>query len=262
MIIISLFIYLYPFYKFFFTDTSILVDERLTLITGAGNSCLLETDSAIVVIDTKMGDMGERLYQKAREKAGNKKIIVINTHLHGDHIYGNRYFKNCNIYIGNYTPDFAKQKIKKEDFPTVFVQDSLILKLGDETICLYNIGQAHTFADMVVFLQNRNILVTGDIVFNKINPALIYDDGSDINKWLKVLEILPAIRPFEVVIPGHGELGGPEIVEEMRQYFYDMKEAAKNAETKKQIKEKYKDWMKMPLMSSPGATISFINDHP
>lgn len=261
LILIALFIYLYPFYKFFFNDTSIVIDERLTLITGAGNSCLLETDSAIVVVDTKMGKMGERLSQKAKDKAGKRKIIVINTHFHGDHIYGNRYFKNCPIYIGPYTVDLVGKNIQKEDFPTDYVKDSLTLKLGDEILHLYSIGQAHTFADLVVWMEKRKILVTGDLVFNKINPALIKEDGSDVNKWIKALDGLFVNRSCEAVIPGHGELGGTEIINEMKQYFIDMKSAAGNSDRIKQIKLKYKEWMNMPLMASTGRTIDFIKEN-
>jgi glyoxylase-like metal-dependent hydrolase (beta-lactamase superfamily II) len=42
----------------------------------------------VVVIDTKMMSNSEDLYKFAKEKAGQKPVIVINTHYHPDHVKG------------------------------------------------------------------------------------------------------------------------------------------------------------------------------
>ncbi len=262
VLMMALIIYLYPFYKFFFTDNSTIIDEKLTMIEGAGNSCLLETDSAIVVIDTKMGKMGGNLEKLVREKANKKKIIVINTHIHGDHIYGNRNFKNCDIYMGAYDSIFAKDNIEPEDYPTHFVKDSVVLKLGDETLVLFNIGQAHTHADMVIYMKTRKLLVSGDLVFNQINPALIREDGTDIDKWILALEVLPAKWEIHTIIPGHGNPGGIDLLHDLRAYFKDFKEATLSEIKVEEMNAKYESWMKMPLMSSPARTLDYIRENP
>ncbi len=262
VMMMALIIYLYPFYTFFFTDNSTIIDEKLTMISGAGNSCLLETDSAIVVIDTKMGKMGKNLEVLARGKANNKKIIVINTHIHGDHIYGNRNFKNCTIYMGAYGSIFAKANIEPEDYPTHFVKDSIVLKLGDETLVLYNIGQAHTFADMVIYMKTRKLLVSGDLIFNQIHPALIREDGTNIEKWNRALDILPGLWEIQTIIPGHGNPGGIDLLLDLKTYFIDLKKASLSEKTSEEILLKYKSWMKMPLMSSTERTLDYIRENP
>ncbi len=50
---VLLIIRVYPFYQFFFTAETTEIDPRLTVMTAGGNSGLLVTDSAVVVIDTK-----------------------------------------------------------------------------------------------------------------------------------------------------------------------------------------------------------------
>jgi cyclase len=256
---ICLLLYIYPFYHFFFTAESTVIDKDLTVMSGAGNSGILVTDSAVVVIDTKMGSMAKKLYKLAREKAGDKKIIVINTHFHGDHLYGNKYFKGCPIYIGGYNADFATKIIGIENMPTVFVFDSLILPLGNETIALYNMGRAHTFSDLVIYLQNRKLLFSGDLVFNRINPVLIREDGSNIKRWMKVLGQLPARWDIRTIVPGHGNVGGPELAVEMKQYFEDMTVAATKPDKASEMFNKYNEWMRMPLMSSPDRTVDYIH---
>ena len=252
-------IYIYPFYKFFFTPVTTIVSPQLTLISGSGNSSILNADSAVLVVDTKMASMAKDLYETVKEIAGTKKIIVINTHLHDDHIHGNYLFTGSKIYIGSYDKAFAAKSIKLKDMPTDFVADSLLLNLGNEVAVLLNIGQAHTFSDLVVYLRQSKTLITGDIVFNKINPALIRENGTDIKKWMAALERLSKRWDIRKVVPGHGDAGGPELLSEMIQYFTDMKMAAADKTQADALKKKYDGWMKMPLMSSPGSTIDFIN---
>jgi len=237
---------------------SIAEDTKLEVLTGAGNTGFLITDSAIVVIDTKMGKMGRELADKAIETAGGRKIIVINTHFHGDHSFGNRNFKHCAIYTGGYDTAFARQNFKPEDFPTVFIKDSLILNLGDETLEMYTLGQGHTFADLAVYLQKREILFAGDLVFNRIHPALIRDDGTDLGSWISILEKIPHRWEISKIIPGHGDPGGIELIHEMKQYFTDMQYAASHPDSIKVIKSRYQDWMRMPFMASAKKTVCFI----
>jgi glyoxylase-like metal-dependent hydrolase (beta-lactamase superfamily II) len=252
-------IYIYPFYSFFFTPVTTSVSPQLTVISGSGNSSIVKTDSAVLVIDTKMASMAKDLYETVKEIAGTRKIIVINTHLHDDHIHGNYLYIGSKIYIGSYDKAFAVKSIKLKDMPTNFVADSVVLNLGNEEAVLLNIGQAHTFSDLVVYLRKSKTLIAGDIVFNKINPALIRDDGTAIEKWMAALDRLSKRWDIHKVVPGHGDAGGPELLSEMKQYFTDMETAAKDKTQTDALKKKYDGWMKMPLMSSPGSTIDFIN---
>ncbi len=253
-------IYMYPFYTFFFTPVTTVIRPEFTVISGGGNSSILVTDSALLVVDTKMGSMAKDLFKTVKGKAGIKKIIVINTHLHGDHCYGNYLFNGSKIYIGDYNKAFAEKSMKPEDMPTDFIADSLVLSLGNEDVVLLNVGQAHTFSDMVIYLKNRKILITGDVVFNKINPALIRSDGTDIEKWMAVLDKLSKRWEISTVVPGHGDIGGPEILAAMKEYFADMELAASDKSSADVNKKKYDGWREMPLMSSPARTIKFIKD--
>ncbi len=253
-----LIIYMYPFYHFFFTAETIEIDKDLSVLSGAGNTGILVTDSAVVVIDTKMGSMAKDLFKLAKEKAGNKKIIVINTHFHGDHINGNQYFISCPIYIGSYDTGFVRKNIEAKNRPHFFIKDSLVLLLGNETVAIYNMGQGHTYDDLVVYLKNRKLLFSGDLVFNRINPALMREDGSDIEKWKQLLDEIPQRWVIQTVVPGHGKQGGTEMMTALKQYFLDMQEAAANPDKTSEIKARYKDWMKLPMMASPERTIDFI----
>jgi cyclase len=252
-------IFFYPVYRFMYTEGSRVVDKDLTIVQGGGgNSGVLLTDSALVVIDTKMGGDAEKLYNLAKTKAGTKKIIVINTHYHGDHVKGNRFYKGCAIYLGSYDQKFLLDDIGPENMPNQFVKDSLILNLGNEMVCLYNLGQAHTRNDMVVLLKNRKVLFTGDLVFHNVNPFVMRESGANVDKWIGALDYLMNIPDIVMVIPGHGEPGDKAMIASMRNYFLDMKVAAADPTKEKEMKLKYKDWVEVPMMTSPQATIDYI----
>jgi len=259
VIIIGAIILFYPMARMMTQKDIVRLDQSLTLMLGGGgNSGIIIGDSAVVVIDTKMMGSSENLYEFAKEKAGQKPIIVINTHYHGDHVKGNKFFKGSRIYIGSYEKEFLQKNIDAENQPTDFVKDSLLLDLGNEKVYLYNLGQAHTFNDLVVYLSNHNVLFTGDLIFNRVNPVLKEESGARVSQWIHVLDIILSRWGESKIVPGHGQVGDKEMVVTMRQYFIDMTTAAMDPSKENQLKDAYKDWMKLPGMSSPEKTIEYI----
>lgn len=249
----------YPAIRNMMQKETVLIDPGLTLMLGGGgNSGIVNGDSAVVVIDTKMMGASEEVYKLAKKKAGAKPIIVINTHYHGDHTKGNKYFKGSRIYIGNYERDFLQKNIDPENQPTDFVKDSLLIDLGNEQVHLYNLGRAHTYDDMVVYLSKHNVLFTGDLIFNHTNPVLRAEGGARVSDWIQKLDSMLARWSGASVVPGHGKVGDKAMVIAMRQYFIDMTDAARNPDKEKQLAAKYSDWSTIPGMSSPESTIEFI----
>jgi glyoxylase-like metal-dependent hydrolase (beta-lactamase superfamily II) len=258
ILLLALAILIYPFFRYFFRSETIDPDNRFAIITGTGNSGLLVTDSAVVVIDTKFWKNAEELHEMALQKGGTKKIIVINTHFHGDHVFGNNLYRGSDIYTGGYGKEVAVTRTKMENLPTIFIRDSLILDLGDEIVGLYDLGQGQTFHDLVVYLKKRKVLFTGDLVFNLINPAIIEEDGTNIKNWKSILTLMYKSFDVNTVVPGHGMPGGKELILQQLVYFNDMEEAASHPESAKELIQKYAGWMKIPMGSSPEKTIDFI----
>jgi glyoxylase-like metal-dependent hydrolase (beta-lactamase superfamily II) len=250
-----------PALRFFYSEETFKVDSALTVIQGGGgNSGVLVTDSAVVVIDTKMGNAAGKLHTLAVEKARGKPIIVINTHYHGDHVNGNKWYAGSRIYIGGYDKGFLDKEIDKENMPTDFVKDTLTLTLGNETVRMINLGQAHTWDDMVVYLVNRKVLFTGDLVSGRINPFLNKRSGADAARWIAALDKVMMWPDIDLLVPGHGKMGGIELASCMRQYFADMTTAAVHPSEEKMMKEKYREWISMPMMATPGITIKYIRN--
>jgi glyoxylase-like metal-dependent hydrolase (beta-lactamase superfamily II) len=250
-------VYMNPFIQKMKQTKQVQYDKELTLVLGGGgNSGILVSDSLVLVIDSKMGDAAEQFSKTVKQLAGTKPILLVNTHIHGDHTGGNKFFKGQRIIAGgNYTPEQWTKEAGAETMPTDWLKDKMDIPMGTDTATLFNVGQnAHTASDVVVYLHKRKLLFAGDLILNKQVPALF--GVADPDGYLAVYAVLSKKFDIQKVVPGHGEVGGPELFDNFRQYFSDMKTAATDDSKKDELVAKYKDWGQLPIMMSPGATIA------
>jgi glyoxylase-like metal-dependent hydrolase (beta-lactamase superfamily II) len=248
-------IYLRPAMERIKQSKTIKYDKELTLVIGGGgNTGLLVSDSLVLVMDTKMDESAKTLYNTAKQLAGNKPILVINTHMHSDHCEGNKLYKGQTIIAGgNYTKEFWIKEAGKESLPSQWLADTMDIKMGDETVTIINLGKnIHTPSDIIVYLHKRKMLFGGDIILNKQAPAIL--GSADPDAYLTALKWIQKQFDIEKVVPGHGDMGGIEIIQNFIQYFNDMKLAAKDESREEELISKYKDWNQIPLVMSPGAT--------
>ncbi|MDH4199165.1 MAG: MBL fold metallo-hydrolase [Spirochaetia bacterium] len=252
-----------PFLKKMTHMDTIAYDKNLTLVPGGGgNSGILEGDNAVLVIDTKMSGASGKLYEMVRKIAGGKPIIVVNTHIHPDHVGGNKLYPGNKIYAGGrYTADFWISQADPDSMPTDLIKDKTEFKIGDETVIVKNMPYpAHTKSDIVVYLKKRKMLFTGDIILNQQAPALTMRTGVDVNGYLKAFSDLPQLFDIQKIVPGHGDIGGPELISIFKQYFADMKTAANDPSREAEMLAKYKNWTQMPVLMSNETVIKFMRE--
>ena len=254
-------IYLRPFIQKMKQTSTIKYDKELTIMLGGGgNSGILTSDSLVMVIDTKMDKAADEFYETVKKLAGNKPIVVVNTHIHPDHTGGNKNYKGQTIIAGgNYTAEQWKKENGEEGMPTNFLKDKMDIPMGDDTATIFNLEKTnHTASDMMVYLHRRKMLFSGDVILNKQAPALFGNANPD--HYIETMNWLPTQLDIQKIVPGHGEIGGIEILNTFKQYFIDMKTAAANSDKEDELVAKYKDWNQIPRVMSPGATVRFIRD--
>ena len=173
----------------------------------------------VAVIDTGGNPKQGIALKKTIEKITAVPVCyVINTHVHPDHIYGNRAFKSPKVkFVGHkklaramamrgpyYIDKAADQiavNISPGDIipPDIPVKKRQTLDLGGRVLQLTAHPTAHTDNDLSVYDKQTNTLWLSDLLFIEHIPVV---DGS-LKGWLKELDRLGK-RKFKRVIPGHG----------------------------------------------------------
>lgn len=218
----------------------VIPDGRVPLVPNVG--IVLGARNALVV-DTAMGPRnGARVRTLAGELAGDRRLLLTITHFHPEHGFGAQAFGDATIVYNRaqleelrdkgagyldmfrtFGPGVAEQLegVRLVE-PDVVYDGEADLDLGGRTVQLRTWGLAHTRSDQVVFLPKERILFTGDLVESRcfaIFPYFPPDDADvDGDRWIGVLERLEALEP-ELVVPGHGEVRGVEVIAEAREYL-------------------------------------------
>lgn len=234
----------------------VTVDSQLTLVLGGGgNSAICVGEGEVVIVDPKMLKPAERLRDVVEEKAAGKAITVINTHYHFDHVKGNALYPGARVIAGAYTREEWKKGTGNSAYPDVTVTDTIELDLGDERVLLINMGRAHTRNDVMVYFQNRDVLLTGDLVFAGRHPVLMKMEGAHTGFWQGALERLLEEFSAETVVPGHGPIADMGTIQRMRDYFADIREALDDKDQLKAVKAKYRGYRGFPFIISFGHTV-------
>ena len=252
-------IYVWQSYQSFMKVETIQYDPQLAIYLGSGNSVVLtsEDGSTALVVDTKMRGASELL----REKVKAKDITIVNTHDHFDHVGGNPLYPQAKIIAGAYTKQqWLDDAGKASSYPDITVKagEEKVLKIDSETVHIYNAGRAHTWNDMVVYFENRKLLVTGDLVFNNMHPAVLPKSGTKVALWISVLDALSKKYSIKTLVPGHGPVADQTALVVMKDYFVAVGDAMGNKEKQKFLEEKYKNYVSFPGMFSVSNTLKFI----
>lgn len=186
------------------------------------NAGVVLADDGPVLVDTCATERRTRRFLAAIDAvAAAAPRLAINTHLHGDHTYGNSLLPDSTVIVGHQatrngmladfvlaatppiwapTPDWGSVTIRP---PTVVVHDQLTIFAGTRRIELRHPGHpAHTLGDVVAWLPDDGVLFTGDLIFHEVTPLVFM--GS-LDGALRSLDWLASFGATQVV-PGHGAL--------------------------------------------------------
>jgi len=123
--------------------------------------------------------------------------------------------------------------------PTTTVEDHLSLKRGSRTIDIRYFGRGHTSGDLVVFLPNEKIAITGDLVVWPV--PYVGSPQSHPRDWANALQHILAFHA-KIFVPGHGPVLRDESqVKNMARLFASIDEQVRNAvqrgETLEQVRK-------------------------
>lgn len=204
---------------------------------GLSNSGFVCSGQQLAIVDAALTEARTRALRETVETtAGQRAQIVINTHHHCDHTFGNYVFadaclvghRKCRDAVLRHGLAPAQQDpmVPWGDLrilpPQLVFDDRLDLYLESRLVQLIYVGPAHTDNDVIVWLPEERVLFAGDVLFNAATPIT---HGGSTSGSVRALEIIKAMEP-ETIVPGHGNVCGPDVIEGWLQYFRFVSECA------------------------------------
>lgn len=212
------------------------------------NVGLIHTPKGMILIDTTSSPDGIKSLFEAVGAHFEEVRVVINTHSHSDHTWGNQFF-TCPILahrlcrermqaalqnewspeeLQAYIAELGKTDPRKADdtrrmikelkltLPNQIFDDCYLGELDGLNYQVIHLG-GHTPDLSVVWLPDRRILFSSDLIFQGRYPY-IFD--ADVPTWIAQLDRLLTFEA-EVIIPGHGVMSGAAEIIALRAYLQD-----------------------------------------
>jgi glyoxylase-like metal-dependent hydrolase (beta-lactamase superfamily II) len=182
-----------------------------------------------LVIDTRSTTRrGEELAASVREIT-HLELVVVNTHAHYDHCFGNAAFRESQIYahVGaaddlRATAEHQRQQVvehlrrtDREELaqtyldteivvPFYLVEEDTRIDLGGREVYLLYGGRGHTDHDLAVSVPDAGVVFWGDLIEQGADPAM--EDSFPLEWADTVQRILEKAPDHTVAVPGHGDV--------------------------------------------------------
>ncbi|MEO5922692.1 MAG: MBL fold metallo-hydrolase [Bryobacteraceae bacterium] len=200
-------------------------------------------ETGVLAIDTGLGPSnGKVVADAARRLAPGKKLFLTTTHFHPEHAAGDGGFPTDTVILRaaaqqreletggaailaqfKRSAEFGPylEGVDKVRSADITFDESLRLDLGGVSVRLLYYGPAHTEGDEMIFVEQDRVLITGDVVQNKVVPAVAAGGGS-FESWLRVLDRLELLQPT-IVVPTHSRVGDGALIAQEKAFIVDMR---------------------------------------
>ncbi len=225
-----------------------LIAENIFLVTHSfpwpANSLIVRYPNRFIIwVDTPYTDSAtSQIWDWVKSDLGNEKIIEINTGFHNDNLGGNGFLtskhvdtfgSNLTVQLINDRSEKTKKQIlnwlKKPKLKKYFIAFSKAEYLPpskvfdikpdtrhylvDELAEIYYPGPSHSPDNLVVYFPDKNLLFGGCMVKSVISKNLGFTGDAVMHQWPISLEkVLTRYEDATIVVPGHGEIGGLELI--------------------------------------------------
>lgn len=213
-----------------FVETTDLGAGIYMLATNrAGNVGVSVGEDGVFMIDTQMENLAPAIDRAQRAVSDDRAVdLVLNTHLHGDHVLGNAYFAEQGATVMAHesvrpalmNPVTAQltgrtpEPLSGAFLPTVSVSHGDAATLNGETARFHHAPSAHTGGDMFVVFEDADVIHAGDLLFSGMFPYIDLDNGGTVEGMIAGLrQVADAAGPDTKIIPGHGPLSTKADVE-------------------------------------------------
>jgi metallo-beta-lactamase class B len=196
----------------------------------SSNGIVLIKNGEALMIDTPMDNGKTEIlvnYIKDSLKANVKMLLI--GHYHDDCLGGLKYLHGLNVKSVANIRTAEKCKELGLPVPSETFDKSLELNFNGEKIVCNFFGGGHTPDNITVWIPARRILFGGCLVKSYDSKNLGNIADAVISDWADtVSKLKETYKDAQIVIPGHGKVGGTELLT----HTIELAAAAKNKENK------------------------------
>ena len=201
-------------------------------------------DGAAMVIDTRSTHVQAReILDDLREITRDPVTVVVDTHGHFDHAFGNHVFRpaaiwghaGCVTFLAR-TGEARRPRVANEYPALVPDLDEVVIdppdrtfeemgnpEVGGRRVELLFLGRGHTDHDIVVRVPDANVLFAGDLLENGAVP--FFGDGYPLD-WPETASRVAELATG-VVVPGHGDHAGSAFADDQAAALLRLAELAR-----------------------------------
>lgn len=240
---------------------------------SSSNAGFFDLGDKTIIFDTLMDPFStEDLIQASKSVTNKDPFLLINSHFHLDHVFGNRLFSKSMPIMSSpgtlnqfneelleqferfrdraptefkNTEDLLKKekdpkkileykndlitwkKIQDPTFslrpPDLLLYDKMEINGTERSVEIMNVGNAHSYEDIIAFFPKEKICFMGDLLFSQLDPE--WATGStgmnfavDPSNFQNVMRNYHD-KDIEVYVPGHGTLCSKEEIKATIDYL-------------------------------------------
>jgi glyoxylase-like metal-dependent hydrolase (beta-lactamase superfamily II) len=193
-------------------------DQNIGLILGRAEALVIDTRSTYA--------QAREIQEHVRELTDAPIGVVVDTHGHFDHVFGNGIFRPATIWGHERCVTFmvrngerrkatiaATEPTLADDLSEIVIDppDRVFatharVEVGGREVMLRYLGRGHTDHDIVIEVPGTPVVFGGDLVENGNVP--FFNDGYPL-EWPTTVEAVSArVADDAVIVPGHGDHGG------------------------------------------------------
>ncbi|MBX2917462.1 MAG: subclass B1 metallo-beta-lactamase [Cyclobacteriaceae bacterium] len=184
------------------------------------NGMIVINGNEAIVFDTPTDDAGTTALLNYLATQNKAVKAVVATHFHNDCVGGLQEFHARGIpsYANSLTIQLIKEKAEG-NIPQNGFDQELELEVGQQPVITTFIGNGHTRDNVVAYFPEQQALFGGCLV-KEVGASKGYLGDADTLMWSGTIAKLKAKYPhLKVVIPGHGNPGGAELLDYTEKLF-------------------------------------------
>lgn len=178
------------------------------------NGMVVIDQQEAIIFDTPTTDQASlELIDWVEKSLGCKVKAVVATHFHEDCLGGLQAFQQRGVHTYASHRTIALAKANHTAVPAYSFDTELYLEVGNEKVQVLYPGKGHTHDNVVGYFPKAEAMFGGCLI-KELGAGKGNLADADTVAWSQTVAELKASYPrVKYVIPGHGKVGGPELLD-------------------------------------------------